>query len=547
MGFRGYFSGCVSALALSGLAAGQSLPVVDLLTSVHRGQVVGNTTHGYYTFNNIPFAEPPVGPLRFRVPIPKITINRTVDDGTATPKICPQADAGWFGISIPFAIEQVTGSAPPPPTGPPPPDPRQNEDCLYLDVKSPRAVFENNRKNLPVLVWIHGGGFARGSKNGVDPTGLIAQGLRDGKTGFVYVGINYRVGLFGFPPRGPADWDVATNAGLYDQRLALLWVQANIHKFGGDASKVTVIGESAGASSIAAQLTSFWGIDGSVPFKRAIIQSPAIRPATDATVYAQVYTQFLAAAGVSSMNAARSLPYSTLQGVNLAIAGASSFGHFTWGPNVDGFFFPDQLVRSLALKRVDRNVDVIVTYTADEALIFTDPRVQDNTAFKAYFQGLLPSIPASKINTLATTVYPEDFSGAQPYTTQTQRLKLAVAEAIVLCNAFATDLAYQNTTRAAKFSVWPALHANDVAFTFYNGEPVDWLGIPIPGGIARQMQQWFVDYAISGTSSGSTANIIPVYTSQNKILNITDTGNTVAQPDPAANPRCRFWVEGLYA
>jgi acetyl esterase/lipase len=135
-----------------------------------------------------------VGPLRFRVPIPKITINRNVDDGTATPKICPQADAGWFGISIPWAIEQVTGSLPPPPSGPPPPpDPRQNEDCLYLDVKSPRAVFENNRNNLPVLVWIHGGGFAGGSKNGVDPTGLIAQGLRDGKTGFVYVGINYRL------------------------------------------------------------------------------------------------------------------------------------------------------------------------------------------------------------------------------------------------------------------------------------------------------------------------------------------------------------------
>jgi len=324
-------------------------------------------------------------------------------------------------------------------------------------------------------------------------------------------------------------------------------VQANIHKFGGDADKVTVIGESAGASSIAMQLTSFWGIDGSMPFKRAILQSPATRPATDAAVYNQVYTQFKSVAGVTSMNAARSLSYAQLQGANLAIAGGSSFGHFTWGPNVDGFFFPDQLVRSLALKRVDRDVEVIVSYTADEGLIFTDPRVQDNTAFKAYFQGLMPSIPAAKINALATTVYPEDFSGAQPYTTQTGRLKLAISEAIVLCNAFATDIAYQNTTRNMKFSVWPALHANDVAFTFYNGEPVDWLGIPIPGGIARQMQQWFVDYAISGVTGGSSATILPVYTSQNKILNVTDTGNTVVQPDPAANSRCRFWVEGLYA
>lgn len=94
---------------------------------------------------------------------------------------------------------------------------------------------------------------------------------------------------------------------------------------------MTVFGESAGASSISFHLSAFGGVDGTSNFKRAIIESPATRPATDAAVYAAVYQQVLSVAGVTSINALRQLPTAQLQGVNQAIVATSTLDHFTFG------------------------------------------------------------------------------------------------------------------------------------------------------------------------------------------------------------------------
>lgn len=156
-----------------------------------------------YRFSNIPYAESPLGQLRFGLPKPRTTINRTIDDGSFT-RICPQANGDWLGISVPFMIQTImaldpnnTGSAPvgggPPPGGP---DPRESEDCLLLDVVVPEAIASRNatsQQAAPVLVWIHGGGFTSGSKSEVDPAGLIGQSTRDGGEGVIVVTINYRL------------------------------------------------------------------------------------------------------------------------------------------------------------------------------------------------------------------------------------------------------------------------------------------------------------------------------------------------------------------
>lgn len=220
--------------------------------------------------------------------------------------------------------------------------------------------------------------------------------------------------------------------------------------------------------------------------------------------------------------------------------------YLTSGPNIDGQMVPDYLGRLLAKRKIDPIVQVIVAKNALEGLLFTDPRVQYQAAFKAYMSALMPSIPSAQIDTLAEEVYPEDFSGAFPYQTQSERLALALSEGLVSCNAFGTNIAYRNATRSYQFSVFPGIHAQDVPYTFFNGEPVDFIGQPIIESVAEAMQRFFVDFAAYGTAGASTAAEIPMYGANATVLDISNSGFAIIA-DPAANSRCRFWIRGLYS
>ena len=132
----------------------------------------------------------------------------------------------------------------------------ETEDCLFLDVYSPKAALERagTTYGAPVLVYIHGGGYVSGSKADFTTASLLQRASSTGPP-MVLVSLNYRLGALGFLNGPTVQKEGLANAALHDQRFALNWIQKNVHLFGGDPKKVTVWGGSAGAGSIIQQIT----------------------------------------------------------------------------------------------------------------------------------------------------------------------------------------------------------------------------------------------------------------------------------------------------
>ncbi|KFB51092.1 AGAP006726-PA-like protein [Anopheles sinensis] len=189
-----------------------------ITVSLKPGSIVGikgslPNGHDCYIFKGIPYAKPPIGELRFKSPVPLTAF--PVD-----PLECLVDGPSSYSDEV--RLE------------------RKLEDCLYLNVFSPEL---EPKTPLPVMVWVHGGGFYTGSGDSAlyDPEYLVQEGA-------VVVSVNYRLGPLGFlslPSVG-----IAGNAGLKDQRMSFRWVKENIDRFGGDPNNVTIFGESAGGASV---------------------------------------------------------------------------------------------------------------------------------------------------------------------------------------------------------------------------------------------------------------------------------------------------------
>lgn len=210
------------------------------------GLVTGVRADGVESFKGIPYAKPPVGELRWRAPQP-IEPWTGVRAAESFGKICPQMPRpGGLGPTV--TLDDMS------------------EDCLTINVFRPAGA----KKTLPVMVWIHGGGLTAGSS--AVPT---YDGAAFSKGGVVMVSFNYRLGrlgVFAHPALTAANADDGRlgNYLLMDQLLALQWVQRNISAFGGDPGNVTIFGESAGAYSVDALMTT---AEARGLFHRAIAQS----------------------------------------------------------------------------------------------------------------------------------------------------------------------------------------------------------------------------------------------------------------------------------
>ncbi|KAI1263585.1 carboxylesterase family protein [Xylariaceae sp. FL1019] len=545
------------------------LPVVDLGYERHQA-ISYNETGGYYNFTNIRYGQAPIGDLRWAKPVaPAESSNNDpkVVNGSEQGGNCPAVFPCWFTIQTGFTEAYLAGeefdfnasyeelyadnACSTAPTqaalaG-------QSEDCLFLDVFAPQNTFDNaadgGNPTAAVLVYIYGGGYSGGAKNFFgyfdgSPAGLIDSSRVTNPDGLIYIGINYRLGGLGwmvgsdFTSQGGIQ-----NLGLYDQRLALEWVQDNVHLFGGDPNRVTVMGESAGGGSILMQMTAF-GTGEKAPFQQAIMQSPAWEPDTAGSpdIQNQIFNEYLALMNVASLEEAKHLPSSKVIDANYIWLRGAKYGSTFLGPTIGGDFVPDDPKRLLRDGKVDSSVKLLTTIAANEGLRFAPGNVSTEADFVQWVDFMLGGASTTVRDQVINEIYPSIFDGSFPWTNQLERAGVFWAELVSTCNARYLQDATNTTGYANLFNVWPSLHQGDIPYVFFNGPLTT---SSVNETVARISQDYITAFAIKGEPNNPESPSMLPY-DKRLILSMTANGFSLAA-DPTDNTRCAYWLDAPYA
>lgn len=442
---RGIF---VSAILLASPVAAQQV-------AIDSGAITGATTDGVASFKGIAYAAPPVGALRWSAP------------GPAAPWSAPR-DATSYG---PDCIQN-------PLPGIQPGSRSMSEDCLTLNVWAPKPAKD---AKLPVMVWIHGGGFVGGS--GTLPE---TDGGRLAKRDVVIVSFNYRLGRFGFfahPTLGQNG-----NWGLMDQIAALKWVQRNIASFGGDPAKVTIFGESAGGESVSRLMASpaAKGL-----FARAITASGGGRDDWPTLADAQARGQvFGTRAGAADAAALRALPAEKVLGsVALMIKEEDRYS----GPMIDGTIVPAGAEAIFAAGKQAR-IPYIIGSNDDELGFIPAP-------FRAMVNGPVEKALGASAATVKAAYASEDEANrrlggdaifAEP----------ALAFSLLQARSGAPTFLYRfgYVAEGQRKPDVGAVHASDVAFQFGN-LPAD--ATAADRAAAKQLGDYWTNFAKTGDPNGS--------------------------------------------
>lgn len=336
-------------------------PKVTIIQGALQGvNLVTNQGRKTYGFLGIPYAQPPIGDLRFANPVAagcwNGTLNATVDSN-----MCPQTD---------FLSGNVEG----------------DEDCLYLNVYTPMLPSSETCNSLPVMVWIYGGSFMSGSGNSAvyGPKYLLDKDV-------LLVVPNYRVGALGFLSTG--DEASPGNYGLKDIVLSLEWIQENIKYFGGDPGQVTVFGQSSGAAS--AQLLALSDSSKGL-FQRYVTQSGsalaywAYRPSISYTERAVQLGEYLGCSSTDStilVNCLRALSASQIVDATLKMFVWQGYPEVIWGPtdepDIKGAFLMDSPANLLA-SGIASDIPWMTGVTRDDGLS-TSAVFHDNPELFNYF------------------------------------------------------------------------------------------------------------------------------------------------------------------
>ncbi|KAF9106408.1 hypothetical protein BGX27_009183 [Mortierella sp. AM989] len=330
------------------------------------GDIQGWRDQNSFRFLGIPYGEAPIGDLRFAAPVAKAPFNGTWD-AINYKSVCPQSASSTTFKSISQDFIENEGAP-------------QQEDCLHLNVYTP-SLKGTGEAGLPVMVYIHGGSFTSGSGGRVtlEPGNMVSRG------GIVAVTLNYRLGMLGFM-ENESSWSrssVPGNQGIHDQILALQWVQKNIASFGGDPKRVTIFGQSAGASSIRALLSapSAFGL-----YQNAILQSDPINiPFKSPGSAANITSYFLHALNCSTtdLKCARSRSVEQIMVAQLK-ANAKAFLDDRWAtpalidrPSTDGDLIPADFSQLIKNGSYNTNASIMWGTVHDEAGSFVDEIFSD--------------------------------------------------------------------------------------------------------------------------------------------------------------------------
>ncbi|HEY3706871.1 MAG TPA: carboxylesterase family protein [Terracidiphilus sp.] len=495
-------------VAIAGFAFMAQAAEVVVVTQGGKVSGVASDNGAVTSFKGIPFAAPPVGPLRWRAPQPAApwTSVRKADHFGAS---CMQGPNTPMG---PWTKEYMYVTP-------------ASEDCLYLNIWTPKTAAA---ARLPVLVYIYGGGFTSGS--GDVP---VYDGTALAKTGMVVVTFNYRVGPFGFLAHpeltAQSDHHASGNYGLMDQIAALHWVQGNIGAFGGDPARVAIAGQSAGAMSVEDLLAS--------PLAKGLFHAAIADsgiggrgvPVRSLAEAEKAGAAWAAAKKADSLAALRALP------------AANVLGGGQFSPIVDGWVVPDQPMMLTTSAGRDNDVPVITGFQADD--------------FRMAGSG--PPMTAARFEQMARTMYggmADEFLKLYPAKTDEEAKQ---SETLSARDRARSGMVLWATKRAATHKSpvyvyffdraipWPAhpefgaFHSGELPYTFGNLKVLDRPWEPADQKIAHMMMTYWKGMTARGNPNGAgEPRWEPVSSAGRSVMRLGVDSGPMATADDA---RFAFW------
>jgi carboxylesterase type B len=422
---------------------------------------------------------------------------------------------------------------------------------VITDVQRPSSATANS--SLPVVFWIFGGGFEFGSTQTYDASELISTSVAK-KKDVIYVSVNYRVGGFGWLAGSELKQDGSTNLGHLDQRLGLEWVADNIANFGGDPSKVTIWGESAGAISVFNQMALYGGDNtykGKPLFRGGIMDSGSIVPAdpVDSVKPQAIYNQVVAAAGCSgssdTLACLRSVNYNTFLKATQSVPAIFDYESvaLSYLPRPDGVVLTDS-PDVLAREGKFASVPFIIGDQEDEGTLFA--LSQSNITTTAQIEDYLSTYyfydaTKEQIHELVAT-YPDDPSAGSPYNTgilnqlypQFKRLASLLGDLVFIL----TRRVFLNLSADAHPSVpfWSYLASYDygtpILGTFHASDILTTYGIT-PGVPSSTIQAYYISFINTLDPNSGTQNLPswPEWKESKQLLHFLALSNSLITDD----------------